>query len=253
MKQVIILGSAAAVPTREQENTHLLILAKERTILVDCPGNPLVRITESGVDPQSVTDIILTHFHPDHVSGFASFLMGLWLMGRKQPMKVYGLEPTISRAKKMMEMYEWGNWPNFYPVDFVVIPSQPLAPVLVDDAVQVIASPVAHMIPTIGLRIDFLDCGKSVAYSCDTEPSPLVVQLAQDADVLIHEATGKGLGHTSPEQAGEVASQAGVGRLYLIHYPPQISDKSQLVVEASRTFSGPVMIAKDFDRITIEE
>ena len=242
MEQVIILGSASAVPTRDQENTHLLILARKRTILVDCPGNPLVRITESGIDPQSVTDIILTHFHPDHVSGFASFLMALWLMGRSQPMNVYGLEPTIIRAKQMMEMYEWGSWPRFYPVDFVVIPSEPLSPVLADDTVKVFASPVAHMIPTCGLRVEFLELGKSLAYSCDTEPSQLVVDLAQDVDILIHEATGQSLGHTSPQQAGEVAQLAAVKSLYLIHYPPQLDEPSRLVSEAAKAFSGPVMV-----------
>lgn len=252
MEQVIILGSASAVPTRDQENTHLLILAGKRIILVDCPGNPIVRITESGIDPQTVTDIILTHFHPDHVSGFASFLMGLWLLGRKQGMSVYGLEPTIQRARQMMDMYEWSNWPNFYPVEFVVIPAEPLAQVLVDDTVRVLASPVEHLIPTCGLRVEFLNGGSAMAYSCDTEPSQMVVQLARGVDVLIHEATGRSLGHTSPEQAGEIAQQAGAKALYLIHYPPQVEDTNRLVAEASKMFSGPVSLAKDFDRIQIK-
>jgi ribonuclease Z len=252
VKQVIILGSASAVPTREQENTHLLIQAGKRTILVDCPGNPIVRITESGVDPQLVTDIILTHFHPDHVSGFASFLMGLWLLGRKQGMKVYGLESTIDRAKQMMDMYEWSSWPNFYPVVFVVIPSEPLTQVLADDDVRVLASPVEHLVPTCGLRVEFLDGGKTLAYSCDTEPSQVVVQLAHEVDVLIHEATGRSLGHTSPEQAGEVAHQARAKALYLIHYPPQLRNSSRLVSEASKAFSGPITLAKDFDKIEIK-
>ena len=251
MQQVIILGSASAVPTIEQENTHLLVLAGKRAVLVDCPGTPIVRIAEAGVDPQSVTDIILTHFHPDHVSGFASFLMGLWLLGRKQPVKVYGLQQTIQRAQQMMDMYAWQTWPDFYPVEFVVIPDTPLAPVISDEAVRVLASPVDHLIPTSGLRFEFLQAGKSLAYSCDTEPSPVVVALARDADVLIHEATGSSTGHSSPEQAGEVARQAGVKALYLIHYPPQPEGSTGLVDAARRAFCGPVVLAKDFDRIDL--
>lgn len=251
MEQVIILGSAAAVPSREQENTHLLILTRKRTVLVDCPGNPLVRIADGGVDPQSITDIVLTHFHPDHVSGFASLLMSLWLSGRTEPMSVYGLEQTINRARQMMEMYEWKNWPDFYPVNFITVPGVPLTPILADDGVRIMASPVAHMIPTMGLRVEFLDRSKTLAYSCDTEPSQLVVQLARDADILIHEATGSSIGHTSPSQAGEVAHQAGVRSLYLIHYPPQNGSYANLENEARKTFSGQVMVAKDFDRIEI--
>ena len=76
----------------------------------------MVRLQLAGVDPNKITDIILTHFHPDHVSGFAPLLMSLWLIGRKQPLNVYGLEATIDRAEKMMALYNWQQWPDFYPV-----------------------------------------------------------------------------------------------------------------------------------------
>lgn len=251
MQRVIILGSASAVPTREQENTHLLVLAGKRTILVDCPGTPVVRIAEGGVDPLSVSDIILTHFHPDHVSGLASFLMVLWLLGRKQGMTIYGLEQTIRRAQQMMEMYDWETWPDFYPVEFVVVPETPLSVVLSDDDVRVLASPVDHLIPTSGLRFEFLRAGKTMAYSCDTEPSPAVVALASGADVLIHEATGSSKGHTSPEQAGAVAQQAGVKALYLIHYPPQPDGSTAWVDAAQSAYHGPVRLARDFDSIDL--
>ena len=44
MPKVIILGSSNAVPSIDHENTHLVILGKERTILVDCVSNPIVRL-----------------------------------------------------------------------------------------------------------------------------------------------------------------------------------------------------------------
>jgi len=246
MGKVIILGSASAVPDSEHENTHLLVEAGSRAVLVDCPGTPTVRLTQAGFDYKRLTDVILTHFHPDHVSGFASLLMSLWLVGRKEPISVYGLDQTIENAKKMLDLYTWDDWPNFYPVNFVSIPAVERAPVLDDPDLRIFASPVEHLVPTIGLRFEFCRSGNVLAYSCDTQPSQIVRRLAEGADVLIHEATGGSHGHTSPEQAGEIATQAGAKALYLIHYPPQLVTPEVLKTRASQTFSGPITVAEDF-------
>jgi ribonuclease Z len=104
------------------------------------------------------------------------------------------------------------------------------------------------MIPNIGLRIEFLQ-KKVVAYSSDTEPCPAVIQLAQGAEVLIHEAAGNSPGHTSPAQAGEIAQEANVKSLYLIHYPAREARSESLIAEAASTFDGQVVLAEDFMKL----
>lgn len=252
MARVIILGSASAVPDAEHENTHFLVQVEERVILVDCPGNPVVRLGQAGFDINRVTDIILTHFHPDHVSGFAPLLMSMWLLGRKQPLAVHGLDVTLDRAKKMLDLYDWDQWPGFFSVKFRPVATEERSIVIAEPEIRVYASLVQHLIPTIGLRFEFLATGWVVAYSCDTEPTQVVRRLAENADVLIHEATGSSKGHTTPELAGEIAAQAGVRALYLIHYPPQLVAPENLVARARQTFQGQVYVARDFQSIPAE-
>ncbi|HNK63866.1 MAG TPA: MBL fold metallo-hydrolase, partial [Anaerolineales bacterium] len=108
------------------------------------------------------------------------------------------------------------------------------------------ASPVHHMIPNIGLRIEFPYSKKSMAYSCDTEPCEEVIQLAAGVEMLIHEATGASPGHSSAKQAGEIASKAEVGQLYLIHYPTGRFANGDLVAEAKTTYRGEIALATDF-------
>ncbi|MDO9302985.1 MAG: MBL fold metallo-hydrolase, partial [Anaerolineales bacterium] len=108
------------------------------------------------------------------------------------------------------------------------------------------ASPVRHVIPNIGLRVQFKPSNQTIVYSCDTEPCDEVVRLSAGADVLIHEATGEFIGHSSAKQAGEIARKAEVGRLYLIHYATGKYAKGDLVAEARATFPGDVALAKDF-------
>ena len=246
MPKLIYLGASSAIPTPQHENTHMVIRGESRRVLIDTGHNPLLRLPQAGVDPLQVTDLILTHFHPDHVSGVASLLMNSWLMGRKAELNVYGLAVTLERARKVMEFYDWDNWPYFYPVHFITLPAVEMTPVMACEEFKIFASPVHHMIPNIGLRVEFTPGGKVWAYSCDTEPCAEVVRLGRGADVLVHEVAGAGLGHSSARQAAEIAQEAGAQRLHLIHYPTWNADPQPLVAEAAQVFSGGVELANDF-------
>jgi len=92
---------------------------------------------------------------------------------------------------------------------------------------------------------------KVLAYSCDTEPCLAVEELAAEADVLIHEATGQSPGHSSAAQAGEIAKKAQALSLYLIHYDIRSDDPQRLVTEAQNTFDGPITLAEDFMTIQL--
>jgi ribonuclease Z len=97
MAKLIVLGSSNAIPTVDHENTHMAIVCQNRTVLIDCVSNPIVRLEQAGIDPATLTDVIVTHFHPDHVSGVPLLLMDLWLMGRHTPLNVYSLHYTVDR------------------------------------------------------------------------------------------------------------------------------------------------------------
>ena len=149
-----------------------------------------------------------------------------------------------------MGYYQWEDWPQFFPVAFHRLPEREGVQILDQEGLTVLASPVRHVIPTIGLRLEIGDGEKTIAYSCDTEPCPEVVRLAEGAQILIHEATGEEVGHSSARQAGEVAAEAGVELVYLVHYPIMGISKSQLLDEGKVSFSGDIIVAEDFDRLT---
>ena len=78
--------------------------------------------------------------------------------------------------------------------------------------------------------------GKIFVYCTDVEHGdgidPSIVALSRDADLLIHDAQytpeelkrKRGWGHSSWEQAVEVAEQAGVKKLALFHHDPEHTD-----------------------------
>jgi ribonuclease Z len=241
MSSLTFLGTASAVPAKNHENAHFVVQTVQRTILVDCVGSPVVRLEEAGVDPLSITDLILTHFHPDHVSGVPLLLMNMWLLGRKRALQVYGLNNVIEGIRKMLDLYDWGTWEGFYPVNFVSVPEA--TKTIIDDGdLDVLVFPVCHMIPGIGVTMRL--SGDGFCYSSDTGPCQSVVKMAKGVNLLIHEATGEGLGHSSPEEAGEIAQKAGVNKLFLIHYPTETNAK-EWIQRAESTYSGDVRLAED--------
>lgn len=97
--------------------------------------------------------------------------------------------------------------------------------------------------------------GKKIAILGDTIPCQASIDLAQDVDLLIHEATQeqaleeKALerGHSTTVHAATIAKQANARRLIITHISPRYSlnDKTKLVSEARNIFA-PTEIATDF-------
>lgn len=250
MEQVIFLGTSSAISNEKQENSHLFFESGKRKILVDCPGNPISRLKEAMINPLDLTDLIITHFHPDHVSGLPLLLMDLWIMGRTTPFVVYGLKYTLDRVKAMMDLFDWQKWPDFFTVNFVEISETINNPIILSEELNVYSAPGKHLIPSIGVKFEFPLSGKKIVYSSDTEPCESIMELVKNTDILIHESGGSGFGHTSAENCGRIALKANVKQLYLIHYPGEISEK-ELLAQASMSFPGEVLLAKDLFKIQL--
>jgi ribonuclease Z len=251
MAGLVFLGTAAAVAFEGHDNTHLLIESGERTVLVDCVGNPVLKLGKIGREVNQITDLIVTHFHPDHVTGIPLLLMNMWLLGRERRLAVYGLEHALSRLQAMLDLFDWSDWGGMYPIDFQILAEQELIPVLDGEDLRILSSPVDHLMPTIGLRITYPRQDQVIAYSSDSAPCPQIIRLADGADILIHEAAGDYRGHTSPADAGKAAEQAGVKKLYLIHYSVHQSSPAEQLSAARKTFSGPVELAEDLLEIQV--
>ena len=99
---------------------------------------------------------------------------------------------------------------------------------------------------------------RSYAFAADTRPSPLVTNAVAGATCLYHEATFKSdlaarareTGHSTAQQAAEVALEAGVERLVIGHFSSRYRDLSPLLAEAQAIFPL-TMLASDGLRIQL--
>ena len=86
--------------------------------------------------------------------------------------------------------------------------------------------------------------GKVIAYCIDTRPCAAALELARNADLLIHEATytddltaeAREFGHSTAAQAARVAAESGARRLLITHFSTRFSDVTPLLEEAAAIF-----------------
>jgi len=101
--------------------------------------------------------------------------------------------------------------------------------------------------------------GRKIVISGDTRPCPSLIKFSKKADVLIHDATFdselediSGLyGHSTAAQAANIAKDAKVSKLFLVHISPRYLDYKLLENEAKNIFKKSVA-PKDFEEYEIK-
>jgi len=96
--------------------------------------------------------------------------------------------------------------------------------------------------------------GRSLVYTGDTRPVDATVEIAEEPDLLIHDATfddemagrARSTGHSTARDAGRIAQRAGAKRLALTHissrYPGDAREHQR---EAAGVFDGECFVAED--------
>jgi len=181
---------------------------------------------------------LLTHLHYDHVLGTPFF------PPMRDPgalLEIYGpAQPDDSLQSIMAGMVQ----PPFFPVHMADFRGELRYHDLEPDAefklggIAVRSCAVPHVGTTLGFRIEA--DGVTVAYMPDhqapvnrTTVADSVLELCQDADLLIHDSQYteeefvefSDWGHSTPAYAVHVATRSGVRRLDMFHHDPGHTDR----------------------------
>jgi ribonuclease Z len=94
--RLTFLGTSAAQPTLHRNLSGLVVKADTDLLLFDCGEGSQRQMVRFGTG-FTVDAAFFTHFHADHYLGIIGFLRTLGMMGRDQPMHLYG-PPTAKRV-----------------------------------------------------------------------------------------------------------------------------------------------------------
>lgn len=251
---VVPLGVSAALPHPGDANTYLAVVREGRYWLVDCADGPIQRLESAGLDPLAVEGIFITHFHPDHVYGLPAYALGLYLLAKERGydwgragIPLCARPEVLSNVRALLGLFEPQGWLQNVPLDYHAAPTAAGATVIETDSFVVRATPTCHSTPSMAVRFEIAGTPRAFVYSSDTEPCSAVERLAIGADLLIHEATGEGVGHSDVKAAAEVAARAGVSHLSLIHYDQRSVSPAALLAQARKVFGGDLTLAEPYD------
>lgn len=241
-----ILGSGGFVPTGRRETSSLLLRGDgpDATPVVIDAGTGLRRLVTDRArwlgDARRL-DILLSHFHIDHVCGLAYLTE---LTGDGLEVVVHGPGAALYEVPTAEVLARMFFSPPLMPVtlDQLGVRVQELAPGAVEAGGLSVRARRQdhHPNPSLGFRL-----GDDLTWCTDTEADPETAAFARGSRILAHDAWGPPAapGHTTPEQAGALASDAGVSHLVLIHVPPR-ADEDDLAARA-RTAHPSVTVARD--------
>jgi ribonuclease BN (tRNA processing enzyme) len=241
-----ILGTAGWMPTAHRGTTSVLVRAGDRALLLDAGTGAARLVSEPGLlDGATRLDVLLTHFHLDHVCGL------LYLAATGLPVEVHAPGEWLYGSASAQVLAPLLRAP--------VSPfaSQPFAIRELDPGGGTIAGvPVAlraqlrHWAPTAGIRI-----GDALALVTDTAFDEGTVGFVAGVGHLLHEAWSTSHepasveGDATAAQAGQVAAEAGVARLTLLHLHPR-ADPAALERDARAAFA-PAEVGIDGRELTL--
>ncbi|WP_026453750.1 MBL fold metallo-hydrolase [Saccharomonospora iraqiensis] len=258
------------------------------TVLIDAGEGVVAQILRSGRDLSELDAVFVTHHHCDHNVALGNVLMGYWVSGGQRPITVSGPPPLGRIVGDLLAAHAEdiatrvrdegrSDLRDLVRVREISVDTPPrtgtaasAGPFTVG-SLTVTAAPVYHPpMPALGYRVTD-DAGTAVVVSGDTAPCASLVELARDAEVLIHEVLhpdflrpGAASGntrwpalrrhllrsHTSVYDLGRVATDAGVGTLVLSHQVPGrgVSERQWLTPVRAR-FDGTVLVGDDLMRL----
>lgn len=270
--RVILLGTKGGpTPSPYRAAPATLLLLGGRAWIVDCGNGVAGQLAKAGVGLGQVDRIFITHNHSDHVIDLGTLLVLAWDGGLDHRVGIYGPPPISdivrhSIAASGFDIAARRREEGHGPIGPLLEVHQldRAGPVASADGVTVTCALVDHYTvkPAFAYRFDMPD--RSVVVSGDTTYSKALIALAKGADLLIHEAiyppaidrlagADSALrdhllrSHTSAEQAGKAAAEAGVRKLVLSHLVPASPDVTDEMWESEvrKSFQGELLIGRD--------
>jgi len=245
--------------------------------LIDCGPGTVNRLLENNKPLSEIETVFFTHHHLDHNADFFNFVISSWSLGRNS-LTVYGPSKTETLLNALESIYDEDiqyrrrmDYPDggIQSISFERVDAEF---VFKTEPWTATTHPVDHSTETYAYRFTDPSTEATFVFSADTRYLDSLTDFAAGADLLIQDAcvaprreepradgqiwehfsdtaSEQRLAelqktHCTPEQAGKIASQAGVDRLVLTHLLPYRGTDRMRRAAASE-FDGVIGVGRD--------
>lgn len=277
---IVMLGTGTPRPNPDRSGPATAIVVNDTPYLVDFGPGVIRRasaayakgVTALGYGGVNIRTAFLTHMHSDHTVGYPDLIFTPWVMGRHEPLAVYGPKGITAMTEHVLKAWQVDidgrtRGLNQHNTGGYKVNAHEIAPGIVyrDDNLLVTAFPARHEEMTDSFSYRFDTSGRSIVISGDTAPTQALIDHSRGCDVLIHDAYSvaetrnevrptpefRRRHHTSSAELAEIANAVKPGLLVTYHRaqmhgePPGSSDV--LIEEIQQTYTGRVVAARDLD------
>lgn len=277
--RVWTVGTSSAVPTSDRGLAANLIEYDGERILFDCGEGTQRTLMQEKLGLMKISRIFISHWHADHFSGLLGLIQTMELEGREKPLYIYGPPRTEEFTDKILDTGYFNRSYDIFVEDIIegeeiVGEGYKVMPFEVEHGINAFGYSFEEdptkkankeKMEKLGLKnspkigklkngekitwegkeimpeevVEEMP-GRKIVYSGDTSKCENLVKNAENADLLINEATclhemiEERKGHTSALQAGEIAEEASVKKLVLTHFSRRYRNNEEVLLEEAR-------------------
>jgi len=275
--KVVLLGTGNPNPDPEHSGCSVAIVVNEIPYIIDFgPGvirqaaalSPRYGGSIEGLNVKNIKRAFLTHLHSDHTTGYPDLILTPWVMGRNEPLEVYGPEGIEEMTDNILSAYREDIKYRLYGLEPANnkgwrVNAKTIAEGIIyeDENVKVEAFPVEHGSWPNAFGYRFTTPDKVIVISGDTTPCENIIKYSEGADILLHEVYYKKSfdeknefwktyhlkNHTSTFELGEIAAKSKPGLVIMYHILFWGATEEQLLEEIAKTYDGKVVVGSDLD------
>lgn len=272
--QLVLLGTGNPNPEPATSGPSLAIIVNNTSYVVDCGPGVVRRASEAknkgvqSLEASKLKRLFITHLHSDHTIGYPDFILTPAILGRNEPLEVYGPKGLQLMTDHMLAAYkedidirvnglEKGNLLGYK----VNVHENREGIIYRDSNLVVKAFKVNHgsWPEAYGYRFETAD--KVIVVSGDCTYSENLIANAKDCDILVHEVYSMegfakrdkhwqayhSVFHTSTQQLAEIANKVKPKLLVLNHQLLWGASKESMMNEMQQRYSGKVVYGNDLD------
>ena len=273
--KVILLGTGTPNPDPKHSGCSVAIVVNDVPYIVDF-GPGVVRQAAAlslryggeieALNVKNIKRAFLTHLHSDHTVGYPDLIFTPWVMGRDEPLQVYGPEGIVEMTDNILKAYQEDIKYRLYGLEpannqgwRVNAHEIQQGKIYQDKNVTVEAFHVKHGSWPNAFGFRFTTPDKVIVISGDTRPCENIIKFSQGADILIHEVYCKKMydkknefwkkyhakNHTSTYELAEIANKTKPGLIILYHILFWGATENDLLEEIAEKYDGKVVVGID--------
>ena len=271
---IVLLGTGMPRPDPEASGPATAVVTDGHVFLFDAGPGVERQLRAAGLPINGVTALFVTHLHTDHTLGYPDLIFTSWVMGRKNPLRVFGPPGLQSMTDHLLAAYSEDISVRTEGLEhesrdgFAVSVSE-ISPGVVCDTlgVRVTAMRVPHGIWKNSYAYKIETKNRRIVISGDTRSNEELIPFAQGVDVLVHEVYSSlhlkpeqrpggddwpkymKEYHTSDKELGSLAQRIQPKLLILTHLIRMgATDEELLRGIRDGGYAGPVVVGHDLNR-----